>query len=295
MAHGSAAFRTVEILMQRSSSQLLPDGKRLHLHHGPIDLIIEANGSATSVRQAYECAKIRFDTVLDELVSELPQLRCEVSSDGPQLRGRIASGMLQAVLPYRAYRITPMAAVAGAVADDVLRTMVEAAELSRAYVNNGGDIAFHLSEGETFRIASPSGMIAIAASHAARGAATSGWRGRSFSFGIADTVTVLANTAAEADAAATMIANHVDLPGSVKVKRQAACELWPDSDLRDRLVTVGVEKLDDNEIEKALDRGLSFARSCLSSGRLLAASLMLENRIVRCSFDGMVIEHDQAA
>ena len=64
-----------------------------------------------------------------------------------------------------------------------------------------------------------------------RGIATSGWRGRSFSLGIADAVTVLADRAAAADAAATIIANAVDLPGHPAIVRVPACELAPDSDL----------------------------------------------------------------
>ena len=53
--------------------------------------------------------------------------------------------MHAAVLPYAAeHFITPMAAVAGAVAEEVLGAMMRAAELERAYVNNGGDIALHL-------------------------------------------------------------------------------------------------------------------------------------------------------
>ena len=42
--------------------------------------------------------------------------------------------------------ITPMAAVAGAVADEILQAMRRAAPLARAYVNNGGDIALHLAD-----------------------------------------------------------------------------------------------------------------------------------------------------
>jgi ApbE superfamily uncharacterized protein (UPF0280 family) len=66
--------------------------------------------------------------------------------------------------------------------------------------------------------------------------ATSGWRckgkgGRSFSFGIADAVTVLAGSAAAADAAATVIANAVDLPGHGAITRRPASAIDPDSDL----------------------------------------------------------------
>ena len=69
------------------------------------------------------------------------------------------------------------------------------------------------------------------------GVATSGRHGRSFSLGIADAVTVLARTASQADAAATIIANAVDLPGHPAVRRMPANELQPDSDLGARPVT----------------------------------------------------------
>ena len=88
-----------------------------------------------------------------------------------------------------------------------------------------------------------------------RGVATSGRHGRSFSLGIADAVTVLAKTAASADAAATIIANAVDLPGHPAIIRRPACELQPDSDLGPRLVTREVGELAGNEIEEALAAG----------------------------------------
>ena len=117
-----------------------------------------------------------------------------------------------------------MAAVAGAVADEICAAMAAAGDLDRAYVNDGGDIALHLTPGTaiTAAIAARAGLpdrVTIAHADPVRGIATSGWRGRSFSLGIADAVTVLARTAAEADAAATLIANAVDLPGHPAVAR----------------------------------------------------------------------------
>ncbi|RWG08581.1 MAG: UPF0280 family protein, partial [Mesorhizobium sp.] len=111
------------------------------------------------------------------------------------------------------------ATVAGSVADEVLAALLAGRRLERAYVNNGGDSAIHLGKGGTITLAiagTGHGMadrITIRAEDGVRGVATSGWRGRSFSLGIADAVTVLARTGAEADAAATLIANAVDLPG----------------------------------------------------------------------------------
>jgi len=258
----------------------LPDG-RLHLQHGPIDLILGVSADPAAKAAAFRAATVRFATVLDELCAELAGLRAPAGLDAPPLHGPVARRMAAAVRPYVAHCfITPMAAVAGAVADEMLAAMVSAA-LRRAYVNNGGDIALHLSPGERFRIGMVDrpdrpglfGAAEVCADGPIRGLATSGWRGRSFSLGIADAVTVLGVTAAEADAAATVIANAVDLPGHSAIHRTPASELQPDSDLRGRRVTTAVEALTPGEIGRALDGGARVAGRLLQEG-LIAAAVM---------------------
>lgn len=258
---------------------LLPDSRRLHLQHGPIDLVIEAVGSPADVRQAYNQARAAFDPLLADLVLELPRLR---SATGAEPHGEVASRMAAAVAPYAPEFITPMAAVAGSVADHILAAMRFGTRLERAYVNNGGDIAIHLSEG-SFRIricdnpetGEAGGTVEIRPEDGIGGIATSGWRGRSHSLGIADAVTVLATTAAQADAAATMIANKVDLPRSAKVTRVPACELSHDSDLGDRLVTTGVLHLGRDEVAEALSSGERAAYGYRQRGLIRAAYLSL--------------------
>jgi ApbE superfamily uncharacterized protein (UPF0280 family) len=259
---------------------MLPDGKRLHLQHGPIDLIIAADGKAAEVRRAYMAARARFDTVLTRLAGELSLLRTQMSQQGLPVEGPVAQRMAQAVQPFWREQVTPMAAVAGAVADEMLAAMLEAADVRRAYVNNGGDIALHLADDERFSIASANGHVSVAAGDGVGGIATSGRHGRSHSLGIADSVTVLAHSGAAADVAATLIANAVDLPGSPKVKRVAACELSPDSDLRERLVTVDVLPLEDAETSDALARGFEKATSFQRRGLIIAATLGLNNKVL---------------
>ncbi len=258
---------------------MLPDGKRLHLQHGPIDLIIEADGAPDQVSRAYAAARARFETVLSALVEELPTLRTLMPEAGLDVSGPIAGRMAAAVHPHWTSKVTPMAAVAGSVADEMLDAMCAGANLSRAYVNNGGDIALHLADGATFSIASANGPVAVSSTDPVRGIATSGWRGRSFSFGIADSVTVLAATAAQADIAATLIANEVDLPRSIKVRRAPAAALYPDSDLGQRRVTVEVAELTDREVATALERGLEFAGHLRDRGLIVAATLGLNAEI----------------
>jgi len=268
--------------------RLLPDQRRLHLNDGPIDLIVEASGTCAAVQCAYEAAARRFVTILDELCAELPLLRTRASATAPQPGGSIARAMAAAVAPFRENCfITPMAAVAGTVAEAVLATMASAAELDRAYVNNGGDIALFLAEGQRYIIGMverpdrPSlfGSFELSAAIPVRGVATSGWRGRSFSLGIADAVTVLAETAPKADAAATILANAVDLPGHPAVTRVPACEIARDSDLKELLVTRSVGSLCRREIAQALEAGEVLGRQLQREGLIYAAALSLQGRV----------------
>ncbi|MGF1625037.1 MAG: UPF0280 family protein [Alphaproteobacteria bacterium] len=269
--------------MNGPTAAMLPDGRRLHLQHGPIDLVIGADGEAAAVAAAYDAARRRFATILLVLVEELAVLRSPCPPEGLGLHGPVARRMEAAVLPFAGGQfVTPMAAVAGAVADEMLAAMVAAAPLARAYVNDGGDIALHLTPGTRFdlKIAaldnSDHGRVAIAAEGPVRGVATSGRGGRSLSLGIAEAVTVLARTAAAADAAATLIANAVDLPGHGSVARAPASSLRPDSDLGDRLVVVGCGALSNDEIALALDRGLATAHRMQAAGSIEAAALFLQ-------------------
>jgi hypothetical protein len=274
-------------------ARLLPDGRRLHLQHGPIDLVIEAWGEAEEVAASYQQAWVRFQDVLETLVAELPLLRRPVENV-PGVRGPVALRMLEACRRHRGVFVTPMAAVAGAVADEVLAAMVAGHRLEKAYVNDGGDIALHLAPGASLAtgivgdLAVPAldAVARIDAAMPVRGIATSGAGGRSFSLGIADAVTILAADAASADAAATLIANAVDLEHPA-IERRRATELDPDSDLGDRLVTVRVGALAPEDIAVALDRGAAKAEEMCRSGLIQAAVLLLRQDCRVVGADGL--------
>ena len=262
---------------------------RLHLSEGPIDLIIKAEGERPAVRRAEEAARLRFNGLLAELVVELDFLRRQLGDAPPPLQGPIARRMAEAAWPYREAFVTPMVAVAGAVAEAVLAAMVEAAPLRRAFVNNGGDIALHLAPGEHFDIgvmrsleelaqtARPEAFVRIGWQSPVRGIATSGRHGRSFSLGIADGVTVLARRAADADAAATMIANAVDIDDPA-IRRRPARALDPDSDLRDIPVVVEVGALDEEKIAAAIACGRERAAALVDKGWIEGALISLRGR-----------------
>ena len=136
---------TAELPTRLTLSQALQDG--------PIDLIVGAKGREGDVRAAYEAAARRFTGLLDELCEELVELRRAADPVRCPLKGVVACRMQAAVAPFAmAAFITPMAAVAGSVAEEILGSMLRAAPLDRAYVNNGGDIALHLTGGEQFTV-----------------------------------------------------------------------------------------------------------------------------------------------
>lgn len=261
--------------MEAPQAVILPDGRRLHLHHGPIDLIIEVFGSGRDA--CYARAVDRFQTILKELAEELPALRRPI--DDYAFKGPTARRMAQATR--RFYRfVTPMAAVAGSVADEMLAAMIAGEDVEKAYVNNGGDVAFHLSPGQEVEAAGASGPIVIRFEDTPRGLATSGWRGRSHSLGIADAVTVAARNAATADAAATLIANAVDLPGHPKIQRTKASDIAPNSDLGDRLVTTDVGALTEAEAQEALANGAAYAEHLIAEAIITEASLTLQGQTI---------------
>lgn len=274
---------------QRTASA---DG-RWHFQHGPIDLVIGADGEADAVAAAHAAAWARFDGLLQELVTELLRLREPVGRtcwlDGP-----VARRMWSACAPHAARFITPMAAVAGAVAQEIVGCY-QRPGIHRAWVNNGGDIALHLAPGTSVSVGlyadlarldarqivqglDLDGTFAVTADLPVRGIATSGWRGRSFSLGIADSVTVLAGTAAAADACATVIANAVDI-ADPRIERRPACEVADDSDLGRIEVTVDVPPLPAEAVATALEAGHQAAQALVDRGLVWAAILTCQGQV----------------
>ncbi|RYF81942.1 MAG: UPF0280 family protein [Comamonadaceae bacterium] len=287
------------------------DAARWHFQHGPMDLVLQAEGDARAVADAHETAWQRFMPLLDELVAELPALRQGVAAQAPSggsngavqphgadmtpPRGNVALRMhtaCAAAVADAPQFITPMAAVAGAVAQELIACYAQPG-ITRAWVNNGGDIALHLAPGHSARVGlyadlanfdpgaaqalRSDGQFEIDAAMPVRGVATSGWRGRSFSLGIADSVTVLAATAAQADAAATVIANAVDAPHPA-IARRPACDCKDDSDLGTLPVTVDVPALPADVVSAALAAGAARARALQAAGHIHAAVLVCQRQ-----------------
>lgn len=279
--------------MQPQRKQL-NDG-RWHFHYGPIDLVISVDGDSAAVDAALAACWHRFAEILPELVVELRTLRQPLSSS-IAVHSPVARRMVSACWPHRAQFITPMAAVAGAVADELISFFTDVPEITRASINNGGDIALHLQPGHHYDVGlvtdiatrrneassqtaiDNSGRFRLLAEMPVRGVATSGWRGRSQSLGIADSVTVLAATAAAADATATMIANAVNVTHDA-ILRVPANQIKDDSDLGDQLVTTAVGPLPPSLVMQALQSGVREAQRCLDDALVFAAVLSLQGQV----------------
>lgn len=281
------------------ATRLRLPGGRWHFQHGPMDIVIGADpwgpeGEA-ALALAHEQAWTRFEPLLAELMAEWPVLRLPVQAGTAcPLQGGVARRMWRACAPWAAQtHITPMVAVAGSVAQELLACYARAG-VARAWVNNGGDIALHLAPGQSVRVGlyadlarlqvqellhglNLDGAFEVTQPMPVRGVATSGWRGRSFSLGIADSVTVLAASAAQADAAASIIANAVNVahPGIV---RQPANSLRDMTDLGDLQVTVDVPSLPVEWVQRALHAGWQRARECQAQGLIAAAALVCQGQ-----------------
>lgn len=228
--------------------------------------------AAQAARLAIRCLRwlADFQNYLKQPAEELPRGRSlpSVVSRACLAARRVGAGL------------TPLAAVAGAAADEVAEFALGLGA-DRVVVNNGGDIALRLRAGERLRVGVKApggdllGRLNLQARHHVGGVASSGWQGRSFSRGVADLVTVWAREAALADAAATALANAVDVEDG-PIERRPARELDPASDLGDTPVTTAVGRLDAVQREQALAAGRRVARDLHRRGLILGCLIQLQ-------------------
>ncbi|MDL2226116.1 hypothetical protein LJB86_00450 [Deltaproteobacteria bacterium OttesenSCG-928-M10] len=166
--------------------------------------------------------------------------------------------MFEAVAATGETSLTPMAAVAGVMADAVADWLRDRGA-SRVVVNNGGDVALRLAGGEAVRVGLVSdlsagqvdGTVTVTAESGIGGIATSGLGGRSFTRGVASGVSAFAARCALADALATHLAN-TSFIASENVATTLAGNLDPDSDIRDLPVVVAVGGLSAAEAGRAI-------------------------------------------
>jgi len=264
----------------------LSDG-RVFLDYGPMQMMLAASANgrdmASELRQAadYAIKNLKELAVVQELAKDVRTVN-KPDLTGVSLPLQL---MIEAVKAAGDETLTPMAAVAGTFADMAADLLV-AKGASKVLINNGGDIAIRLAVGEKTSVGLTPGIdsadfthvISIEGKDGIGGVTTSGLGGRSFTKGIASAVTVLAHTAREADACATVIANHcyTEDPGIIRLPAE---KIDPNTDIPGHLVTVRFEKLKPETKEKALANGLAKAKELISKGVIHGVVIFLGSLI----------------
>jgi len=254
--------------------------ERLYLEYGPTNLVVEAVHK--DKQKIYNYIIKNIDQMLSELSLELSKLR-EKTKDSTKFNSQIAKKMNDSTKIFLPRFITPLASVAGAISETLLDEILSKFDLEKIYINNGGDAAIFLKKKQKlkFLVASTNSfLITLEGDNCKYGIATSGWKGRSFSMGIADSVTTIAKSSAIADAAATVIANDTDIKNHKNIKKQEASKIDEYSDLKNKLVTTYVGELSLNDIQKSLKKGVITAKRLIKKNIILTALLNIKENYV---------------
>ncbi len=258
---------------------------------GPMRLVIRAwNKKQPQIKLARQAA--------EESISYLERIaRCRLllSRPVPEIEDlpedELALGMINSTRAIGDVDLTPMAAVAGTIADAVADRLFEQG-LTRVIVDNGGDIAVRMADGETVtvgvrpQVSSPliSHVIHLDCRRSSWGVTTSGLGGRSFTRGIASAVTVLAENASVADAAVTAVANACFVEDKAILQLPAE-NMDPNSDLTGIHVTTGVKPLSPESIRIAVGNARHKAENLFQKGLIIGAFIALGS--VCAMTDGM--------
>lgn len=250
----------------------LPDGKRLHLKDGSIDLIVQAFGRPGDIARAYDAAIARTRLFHDEIQS---------GAESP-----ILPPIEAALRPIRAeYRFPLMAASAGVVADEVLRAMREAGRLDRAFANNRHVTAFHLAARQNFSgamIDRPGAGVydprwTTRGQDSVRALAVSPMAG-GLRLGLAELVKVVAISATAAQIAAMMIAAATDLPRHPALVHAPARALDPASELGDWPVLAQAGPVEPGDIAQAMAAGEAMVQKLHAAGLISGARMQLPGK-----------------
>ena len=265
---------------------VLPDGTVL-VDYGPMHMFISAfENKKPLIKLAEEGAHFAMK-VLEDLAKFLSVIKkkskeLEIEETFPDVVRR----MIEATKKMEEPDLTPLAAVAG-TASDVVADFMFSRGGTKIIVDNGGDIAIRLREGEVARVGikteidskQPTYLISIDSTMGIGGVATSGLGGRSFTKGIASAATLISEAASFSDAAATVIGNFTNIEDQ-EVSRSLAEKIYPDTDIAGEWITVKVGRLCEEKIEKALTNGLSKANSICEKGLIKGAFIALQGKAV---------------
>jgi ApbE superfamily uncharacterized protein (UPF0280 family) len=269
---------------------------------GPMRLVIRAwNKKQPQIKLARQAAAESI-SYLERIARYRPLLSRPVPEIEELPEDELAHGMITSTRAIGDKDLTPMAAVAGTIADAVANWLFER-EATRVIVDNGGDISVRLAEGEMVNVGVRPSIRSSKVSHVLRldsrmqswGVTTSGFGGRSFTRGIASAVTALAASASFADSASTAIANACSVEDE-NIQQLPAELIDPNTDLSGVPVTVKVGQLSRPQLLAAFDKALQRAKELVARGVILGALIgqgnlfsmtsSLKTFICRCVAEG---------
>jgi hypothetical protein len=253
---------------------------------GPASLVIQGEKDGRPFEFEREQLIKNVNSILGEIRDYLPVLKQKsYKIKNTKHMPDVPRKMVEAVKTIDEASLTPMAAVAGSVAD-AIKDFLKSEGLDLVLVNNGGDISIFNENGRRLKIDIGDIFSCRRSPHALSiehlgdyGIATSGFGGRSFTLGLADTVTVIAASGALADAAATFICNCTDTE-SDQVMRQRASEIDPLTDIPDELVTIRVNQLNEHDIFNSVENGLIIANNMIKQSNIYDAIIRLQGHTV---------------
>ena len=281
-------LRSDEVMTQMSYEQSIAfiDDESVLAECGPMRLVIRAwKGNEPKIDLVRQAAAESF-TYLERIARFRSELSRPFLDIKVQPQDDLAKEMLYSVEIIGDGDLTPMAAVAGTIADAVANWLFER-EATKVIVDNGGDIAVRLAEGESVtvgvrpRVTSRhiSQEINLDSGRSAWGVTTSGVGGRSLTRGIASAVTVLSTKASLADAAATDIANACFVKDD-RIIQLPAEKIDPTSDLKDIPVTTEVGPLSSEKILAAINsarqKADDFSQKGIIDGAFIALGSVYE-------------------
>jgi ApbE superfamily uncharacterized protein (UPF0280 family) len=266
--------------------QTLQNGT-VFVDYGPMRMSISASeGGKPMIQLAKEGAHLAMQ-LLEDLAKFLSVIKkksqeLEIDEGFPEVVQR----MIESTKKMEEPDLTPLATVAGA-ASDMVADFIFSRGGTKIIVDNGGDVAIRLREGDVARVGvkteigakQPAYLISIDSAIGIGGVATSGLGGRSFTKGIASAATVLSQAASLSDAAATIIGNFTDVEDA-NIERSLAEEIYPDTDIAGEWVTTKVGELSQEKVEQALNNGLTKAYSICQKGLIRGALIALQGKAV---------------
>ena len=265
-----------------SEVSLIKQGLAL-VSSGPLHMTVNVSGRGIPLSDLARSGAMYALEILKQQADLLSVIKARVFDlSMNEIYPKAVNRMISAVSSMNDPSLTPLAAVAG-VTSDMVADYVARDGATKIIVNNGGDIAIRLREGEMATVGLRLNLTRPDYEYLALidrdcGICTSGIGGRSFTLGVADGVTVLAREAAIADAAATFLGNKT-VVASPKVNRVLAESVYPDTDLVGVEVTHSVSALSQEEIDTAMNAGKSETLRLMEKGLIYGAVISVKDHV----------------